>query len=223
MCIKVLNFRYKFFPFEFFRSEAPNSSRKASYEEHCDIENYSNNRQAREATRINERAEKRLKRSYSTDDSDLESLDRELCALDNPLVDPEITQGAEQLEQALQISRKRKNEEFISQSKMLMNEEENDRLVREALSQFYLPATRLLSEIDDCPFLNSSEKRLKTDYSQTTKELDVVIDSLRLGTSHSYSANASNHEHYSNYNDTCSQAAMLDASGVFSFVASLET
>ena len=84
------------------------------------------------------------KKSSSSVETDLETLDRELCALDAamPLVDPEITQGAEQLEQAM-VSRKRK----FSQ----MDDEDNDRLVREALSQFYLPSNRLLSGIDDCP------------------------------------------------------------------------
>lgn len=78
-------------------------------------------------------------------ETDLETLDRELCALDAamPLVDPEITQGAEQLEQAM-MSRKRK----FSQKD---DDDNNDRLVREALSQFYLPSNRLLSGIDDCP------------------------------------------------------------------------
>jgi hypothetical protein len=66
-----------------------------------------------------------------------------------PLVDPEITQGAEQLEQAM-VSRKRK---------LTQMEEDNDfaaGLVREALSQFYLPSNRLLTGIDDCPSLSLS-------------------------------------------------------------------
>ncbi|EAT37994.1 AAEL010068-PA [Aedes aegypti] len=84
------------------------------------------------------------KQKSSSVETDLETLDRELCALDAamPLVDPEITQGAEQLEQAM-VSRKRKYSQ--------MDDEDNDRLVREALSQFYLPSNRLLSGIDDCP------------------------------------------------------------------------
>lgn len=92
----------------------------------------------------NRTAEKSPKKSSASVETDLETLNRELCALDAamPLVDPEITQGAEQLEQAM-VSRKRK----FSQ----MDDEDNDRLVREALSQFYLPSNRLLSGIDDCP------------------------------------------------------------------------
>jgi hypothetical protein len=105
----------------------------------------------------------------SSVDADLETLDRELCALDAamPLVDPEITQGAEQLEQAM-VSRKRRTSE----------DENNDRLVREALSQFYLPSTRLISAIDDCPFIPSECKRQKTS-DQDQKEFECIIDSLR--------------------------------------------
>lgn len=137
----------------------------------------------------------------------METLDRELNALDAsmPLVDPEITQGAEQLEKA--ISRKRSR-----------SEDENDRLVREALSHFYLPSPRLLSGIDDCPLL--PEKRCKSngsstdldfdlglDHNQNQKEFDVIMDALRLG------------------NDSCGQAAMMGETGVFHnlVVASLET
>lgn len=171
-------------------------------------------------------------------DSDLESVDREINALDAsmPLVDPEITQGAEQLERA--ISRKRSR-----------SEEDNDRLVREALSHIYLPSPRLLSGIDDCPLLMAPDsKRCKTssssylhmDSNQTTtnnlitsndhlldfefdhnhnqnqKEFEVIMDALRLGgTSQS---NVSN-------NDSCGQAAMMSENGVFHnlVVASLET
>lgn len=170
-------------------------------------------------------------------DSDLESVDREINALDAsmPLVDPEITQGAEQLEKA--ISRKRSR-----------SEEDNDRLVREALSHIYLPSPRLLSGIDDCPLLSAPDsKRCRTsssyshmDSNQTTtnnlitsndhlldfefdhnhnqnqKEFEVIMDALRLGgTSQS---NVSN-------NDSCGQAAMMSENGVFHnlVVASLET
>lgn len=118
-----------------------------------------------------------------------------------PLIDPEITQGAEQLEKAI-VSRKR--------TRM---EEDNDRLVREALSQFYLPSPRLLSGIDECPLL--PEKRSKTeldldlnlDLNQNQKEFEVIMDALRLGS------------------DSCGQAAMMGESGVFHnlVVASLET
>lgn len=122
-----------------------------------------------------------------------------------PLVDPEITQGAEQLEKA--ISRKRTR-----------SEDDNDRLVREALSHIYLPSPRLLSGIDECPLL--PEKRCKSadmdlthfdlnhlDHNQNQKEFDVIMDALRLG------------------NDSCGQAAMMSESSVFHnlVVASLET
>lgn len=79
----------------------------------------------------------------SSIDTDLEILDRELSAINAPmpLIDPEITQTAEQLEKAIS-SRKRQRSV----------EDESDRLVREALSQFYMPPTqRLISAIDDCP------------------------------------------------------------------------
>ncbi|XP_055613388.1 probable serine/threonine-protein kinase DDB_G0272282 [Uranotaenia lowii] len=89
----------------------------------------------------NNEVTKTPKRTTSVE-TDLETLDRELCALDAamPLVDPEITQNAEKLEQ---VSRKRK----FSQ----MDDDDNDRLVREALSQFYLPSHRPLTGIDDYP------------------------------------------------------------------------
>lgn len=162
---------------------------------------------------------KQPRRASSCVDTDLETLDRELNALDAtmPLVDPEITQGAEQLERA--ISRKRSR-----------SEEDNDRLVREALSQFtqYLPSSRLLSGIDDCPLLSSMsspEKRSKTsssvcndlidfdmslDHNQNQKEFEVIMDALRLGSGGS---------------DSCGQAAMMSENGVFHnlVVASLET
>ncbi|KAH8324970.1 hypothetical protein KR074_000578 [Drosophila pseudoananassae] len=75
--------------------------------------------------------------------NDLEILDRELSAINAPmlLIDPEITQGAEQLEK---ISRKRLRSNSSS-------EDESDRLVREALSQFYIPPQRLISAIEECP------------------------------------------------------------------------
>lgn len=162
---------------------------------------------------------KQPRRASSCVDTDLETLDRELNALDAtmPPVDPEITQGAEQLERA--ISRKRSR-----------SEEDNDRLVREALSQFtqYLPSSRLLSGIDDCPLLStmsSPEKRMKTspnvcndlmdfdmslDHNQNQKEFEVIMDALRLGSGGS---------------DSCGQAAMMSENGVFHnlVVASLET
>lgn len=120
-----------------------------------------------------------------------------------PLVDPEITQGAEQLERA--ISRKRSRTENT--------DTDNDRLVREALSQFYLPSPRLLSGIDDCPGVPDT-KRYKTndldfdlnlDHNQNQKEFDVIMDALRLGS------------------DSCGQAAMISESFHNLVVASLET
>lgn len=174
-------------------------------------------------------------RHSSCVDSDLESVDRELNALDAsmPLVDPEITQGAEQLEKA--ISRKRSR-----------SEEDNDRLVREALSHIYLPSPRLLSGIDDCPLLGLAPdaKRCKTNtysamdqtssitsndhlldfdfdhnHNQNQKEFEVIMDALRLGgTSQSNVGNGT-------CSDSCGQAAMMSENGVFHnlVVASLET
>lgn len=173
--------------------------------------------------------------SSSCVDTDLETLDRELNALDAsmPLVDPEITQGAEQLEKA--ISRKRSR-----------SEEDNDRLVREALSQFYLPSPRLLSGIDDCPFISPEAKRkcntpspvsvassttslLTTNdhlldfefdhnHNQSQKEFEVIMDALRLGGTSPSNGNGA-------CNDSCGQAAMMSENGVFHnlVVASLET
>lgn len=186
-------------------------------------------------------------RSSRSVDADLETLDRELNALDAsmPLVDPEITQGAEQLERA--ISRKRSR-----------SEEDNDRLVREALSTFshYLPSPRLLSGIDDCPLLMGSgigvgggggcsdSKRYKTDCMQTSsssnnlndhlidfefdhnhnqnqKEFEVIMDALRLGGTSQSNVVVGN----GTCSDSCGQAAMMSENGsVFhSLVASLET
>lgn len=178
-------------------------------------------------------------RSSRSVDADLETLDRELNALDAsmPLVDPEITQGAEQLERA--ISRKRSR-----------SEEDNDRLVREALSTFshYLPSPRLLSGIDDCPLLmgsSSDSKRYKSDCMQTSsssnlndhlidfefdhnhnhnqnqKEFEVIMDALRLGGTTQSNVVVGN----GTCSDSCGQAAMMSENGsVFhSLVASLET
>lgn len=133
--------------------------------------NNNNNTNKNDATSINNNSRtveerKSPKKSSSSVETDLETLDRELCALDAamPLVDPEITQGAEQLEQAM-VSRKRK----FSQ----MDDEDNDRLVREALSQFYLPSNRLLSGIDDCPthHLLSGSGSLPLDAKRTKVDL----------------------------------------------------
>lgn len=166
-----------------------------------------------------------LRRS-SCDDTDLEMLDRELNALDAsmPLTDPEITQSVEQLEKA--VSRKRVRSE----------EEDNDRLVREALSQFYLPSPRLLSGIDDCPLLvapdakrnkvsshtNTLNSNNSIDFqsaNQNSMDFEVIMDALRLGSgSNSTSSCPAN-------NDSCGQAALMSENGVFHnlVVASLET
>lgn len=172
------------------------------------------------------------RRSSSKDvDTDLETLDRELNALDAtmPLVDPEITQGAEQLEKA--ISRKRSR-----------SDDENDRFVRETLSQFYLPTQRLLHTIDDCSLLVGPDtKRNKTnssvlgndlmdfdlslDHNQNQKEFEVIMDALRLGTGTAAAANNMVGGVVGSGSDSCGQAAMLSENGVFHnlVVASLET
>lgn len=166
-------------------------------------------------------------------DQDLETVDRELSALDAsmPLVDPEITQDTEQLEKAM--SRKRSR-----------SEEDEDRLVREALSQFYLPSPRLLSGIDDCPLLMAPDtKRCKTgahgmgssssslltndhlldfdfdhNHNQSQKDFEVIMDALRLGGTSPSNGNGA-------CGDSCGQAAMMSENGVFHnlVVASLET
>ncbi|XP_053697815.1 rho GTPase-activating protein gacU [Sabethes cyaneus] len=142
---------------------------------------------------------KPVKKSSSVD-TDLETLDRELCALDAamPLVDPEITQGAEQLEQAM-VSRKRK----FSQ----MDDEDNDRLVREALSQFYLPSNRLLSGIDDCPphLLNSTP-------SAVVPLSPTVVDAKRTKVDLLDSGSTVHHHHNSNNNNSSSTSSNNNAS-----------
>ncbi|XP_037805339.1 uncharacterized protein LOC119599592 [Lucilia sericata] len=153
-------------------------------------------------------------------DNDLEILDRELSAINSPmpLIDPEITQGAEQLEKA------------ISSRKRQRSEDESDRLVREALSQFYIPPQRLISAIDDCPLdiVNvgslspkrqkmGSDLELDFDLNQNQKEFEVIMDALRLGSPSPTPSVGS---------DSCGQAAMLsESSNVFHnlVVTSLET
>ncbi|XP_055854483.1 uncharacterized protein LOC129918139 [Episyrphus balteatus] len=153
------------------------------------------------------------KRSLSSNsvDADLEKLDRELSAINAsmPLIDPEITQGAEQLEKAM------------SSRKRLRSEDESDRLVREALSQFYIPPQRLISALDDCP-LDSKRIKLAGDIeldlahemNQTQKEFEVIMDALRFGSPSSQTGN-----------DSCGQAAMMSETGLFHnlVVTSLET
>lgn len=147
-----------------------NSSNYQHRADELKASNINNNNDASSINNNNNRTveeRKSPKKSSSSVETDLETLDRELCALDAamPLVDPEITQGAEQLEQAM-VSRKRK----FSQ----MDDEDNDRLVREALSQFYLPSNRLLSGIDDCPthhLLSGSAGSSPLDAKRTKVEL----------------------------------------------------
>lgn len=152
-------------------------------------------------------------------DNDLEILDRELSAINSPmpLIDPEITQGAEQLEKA------------ISSRKRQRSEDESDRLVREALSQFYIPPQRLISAIDDCPLdivnvgslspkrqkiSSANDLDLEFDMNQNQKEFEVIMDALRLGSPSPTSS------------DSCGQAAMMsESANVFHnlVVTSLET
>ncbi|XP_055544870.1 putative uncharacterized protein DDB_G0277255 [Wyeomyia smithii] len=139
---------------------------------------------------------KPAKKSSSVD-TDLETLDRELCALDAamPLVDPEITQGAEQLEQAM-VSRKRK----FSQ----MDDEDNDRLVREALSQFYLPSNRLLSGIDDCPphLLSSTPSSVTALSSPSSVDAKrTKVDLLDSGSTAHHHHHHHHHHHNSGSNN----------------------
>lgn len=183
---------------------------------------------------------KARKRSHA--DADLETLDREINALDAamPPIDPELTQGAEQLERAL-VSRKR--------TRM---EEEHDRLVKEALSQFYLPSPRLISGIDDdCPTppLNLDMKRQKLMTSSfgiggsgpdstivdldlnldslnqnTQREFEVIMETLRLGGTNVVAG--SGNGVLNNQSDSCGQAAMMSEQGVVFHnlvIASLET
>lgn len=177
-------------------------------------------------------------------DNDLEILDRELSEINAPmpLIDPEITQGAEQLEKA------------ISSRKRLRSEDESDRLVREALSQFYIPQQRLISAIEDCPLdvvsvgggmgvgvglglgmgvgmgmgpmspskrqklgNGTNELELEFDLNQNQKDFEVIMDALRLGTPSPTPSVGS---------DSCGQAAMMsESASVFHnlVVTSLET
>ncbi|KAM7346764.1 uncharacterized protein ACRADG_006553 [Cochliomyia hominivorax] len=155
-------------------------------------------------------------------DNDLEILDRELNAINSPmpLIDPEITQGAEQLEKA------------ISSRKRQRSEDESDRLVREALSQFYIPPQRLISAIDDCPLdivnvgslspkrqkmSSAGDLELDFDLNQNQKEFEVIMDALRLGSPSPTPSVGS---------DSCGQAAMMsESANVFHnlVVTSLET
>lgn len=132
----------------------------------------------------------RPQRRRSQVDTDLETLDREINALDAamPPIDPEITQGAEQLEKAV-VSRKR--------TRMEACHLESDRFF--ALSQFYFPSPRLLTSIDDPPgMVDGLMKRprlvgpgmsfdsalvdfdLSLDHSHQ-REFEVIMETLRFG------------------------------------------
>lgn len=131
----------------------------------------------------------RPQRRRSQVDTDLETLDREINALDAamPPIDPEITQGAEQLEKAV-VSRKRTRMEACLES---------DRFY--ALSQFYFPSPRLLTGIDDPPgMVDGLMKRprlmgpgmsfdsalvdfdLSLDHAHQ-REFEVIMETLRFG------------------------------------------
>ncbi|XP_055903382.1 uncharacterized protein LOC129939409 [Eupeodes corollae] len=165
---------------------------------------------SKKSTICSEKRDRKRSLSSNSVDADLEKLDRELSAINAsmPLIDPEITQGAEQLEKAM------------SSRKRLRSEDESDRLVREALSQFYIPPQRLISALDDCP-LDSKRIKLAGDLdldlahemNQSQKEFEVIMDALRFGTSSPTG------------NDSCGQAAMMSESGLFHnlVVTSLET
>lgn len=103
-----------------------------------------------------------------------------------PPIDPEITQGAEQLEKAV-VSRKRTRMEECRES---------DRFF--TLSQFYFPSPRLLTAIDDPPCLEGLMKRprlmgtgmsfdsslvdfdLHLDHHHQ-REFEVIMETLRFG------------------------------------------
>lgn len=111
-------------------------------------------------------------RKRSLEYTDLETLDRQINELNAamPPIDPEIMQGAEQLERALVSSRKR--------TRLIVAEEDNDRLVREALAHFYLPSPRLLSAIDDCP---TTMATTTTTTGSVQQQLDMKRPRLMAG------------------------------------------
>lgn len=124
-------------------------------------------------------------------ETDLETLDREIAAMNAamPPIDPEITQGAEQLEKAV-VSRKRTRMEACMES---------DRFF--AFSQIYFPSPRLLSGIEDPPSspIDGLMKRPRlmgagmsfdsaalVDFDlgldhQHQREFEVIMDTLRFG------------------------------------------
>lgn len=177
----------------------------------------------------------RPQRRRSQVETDLETLDREINALDAamPPIDPEITQGAEQLEKAV-VSRKRTRMEACL---------ETDRFL--ALSQFYFPSPRLLSGIDDPPGMDGLIKRqrlvgpsfdsalvdfdLNLDHHHQ-REFEVIMETLRFGPTIAggntglQACNATT----APASDSCGHAAMLseqcNGGGFHSLVvASLET
>ncbi|XP_055637379.1 uncharacterized protein DDB_G0281497 [Toxorhynchites rutilus septentrionalis] len=170
-----------------------NENHNNSNHQHKVLESKSNGSSNKSAISTESKAAKKS----SSVETDLETLDRELCALDAamPLVDPEITQGAEQLEQAM-VSRKRK----FSQ----MDDEDNDRLVREALSQFYLPSNRLLSGIDDCPshLLNGSSASTTPLLPDTKRtKLDLLDGSGIVHHHHQHQHQHHHHHHHHHHHN----------------------
>lgn len=107
-----------------------------------------------------------------------------------PLVDHEITAGAEQLEKA--ASRKRSHAAAVSAASSTAAaaaaaakaaEDENDRLVREALSQFYLPpaevVTRIIDDVidvvaDACEVVAASKRPRLMDMESNGMDADAL-------------------------------------------------
>lgn len=190
----------------------------------------------------------RPQRRRSQVDNDLESIDREIAAMNAamPPIDPEITQGAEQLEKAI-VSRKR--------TRMM----EADRLDSDrfyALSHFYFPNPRLLSGIEDPPIvMDGLMKRPRlmgpgmsfdsalVDFDlgldqHHQREFEVIMETLRFGPTMvsgggamaggNSTVQATNAANVPATADSCGHAAMLSeqcsGGGFHSLVvASLET
>lgn len=182
-------------------------------------------------------------------ETDLETLDREIAAMNAamPPIDPEITQGAEQLEKAV-VSRKRTRMEACLES---------DRFF--AFSQIYFPSPRLLSGIDDPPGMSMVDGLMKrprlmgpgsfesaslVDFDlgldhQHQREFEVIMETLRFGPTmvsgggamaggNSTAMQATNATTAPATADSCGHAAMMseqcNGGGFHSLVvASLET
>ncbi len=152
-------------------SDEPNNKKKRLSEgnTNSNIENYCNNQQNNQqvidkSNKDDSSNSKTIERKSSCIDSDLEKLLDPEYITNSSNLDPEITHSAEQLEQILEenLSRKRKlNDAAICGMNVNLTEEENEVIVKEALSQFYFPATQtILSAIED---LTQSDKRQKLD------------------------------------------------------------